>query len=114
MTEYLNIDYDSFLDDQPSNYPFRIIRYNYNNNCGMLKFYKKQKEYNYSSNVIESYIRNKFSKLIKKITIISDKFIGDERIVNYTVGEQVLEIHFDREDKEYYFTDTQIISYLNN
>ena len=113
MKDYIEILYDSFLDYQPSNYPYRIIRYVFNSEEGSLKFYKKQPEYRFDSFEIENYIKNKHQKAsYKDISEIVSKFIGDERIINYKLNNKMKEIHFDREDKEYYYNRDEIKNIL--
>lgn len=102
MNEYFEILYDSRNDENPSNIPFRIIHGIYNGEEFHLNLYKKQKEYYYDDLMIEQYIKSKKKCAYKEISNIYDQFIGDERIVYYTLENQLYNIRYDRDDEEYF------------
>lgn len=118
MSDFVEIVYDSFLDYQPSNYPYRIIRYRCNSKESSLKIYKKDLKYNFSTDELENYIKkiNKPAKTLSSISVsnIISKYNGDERIINYTLNNKVNELHFDKEDEEYYFSINKIKEMLND
>lgn len=104
--------YDNRSDYQPSNYPFRIVRYVLNGVSKEIRFYKKQKEYNYDDIMLEKYIISLNKRAYKRVTNIVSKFIGNERIVNYTINKQVFELHFDRDDKEFFIENDELKKYI--
>lgn len=115
MSDYVEIFYDSQNDDQSSKYPFRTIIYVYNGEEKTAKFYKKQPYYKFDSIQLENYfLKINKKKEIKTISNIISKYIGDERIINYTLNNKVNELHFDKEDEEYYFSNNKIKEMLND
>lgn len=104
--------YDSRLDYQPSNYPFRIIRYRLDNSYKEIRFYKKQKEFYFSDIMLKKYIVSLNKPTYNSISNVTTKYIGDEKIVNYTLNKQVFELHYDKDDKEFYFDKNELKNYI--
>lgn len=106
--------YDSRLDYQQSKYPYRIIRYCFNNTYREIRFYKKQKEFYFDDIKLEKYIVSTNNHSYNNISDIFIKCIGDEKIVNYTFNKQIFELHYDKDDEEFYFDKNELKKYIMN